>query len=356
MKKINYSLGVFIAFFLLIITGCKKDLFTDKSSLIKSPTSVNILGVPSSVIVREDTIPDDNGLSTVIAIQVSLSEPQITEVHIPIVQISGDATPDEDYVITDVDLNPISELVWEPYTTSPQTFYLRIADDYTPEPTETFKLQVGDESVSNVNITPVSMDVTITNATDVYLDMEFYWEKDYLLHYWSSVPGKEDTTVNTKNAVDVDFFVFDTLGGDMGLYDAATGFYPERLSFSTAELPEGDYFITASVYTNFYRLLGYGAVSLSQGGFPITSYIGRKGILDPVKLVQDDNLAFTTDTQDTENDGAFELQDLFKVRVGANNFVVYKLNGTEFATARKKHRTINSMKKIGTLPAIYRSK
>ncbi len=347
------------AFLLLAIattTGCKKDVFKDYSTLVKSSASVNILGVPSSIVVREDTIPDEDGKSTIIAIQVSLSEGQISEVHLPIVQIAGDATPDEDYEITDENNNPISELVWEPYTTAPQTFLIRIIDDYIPEPSETFKLSIGDQTVANANITPVTMDVTITNATDVYLDMEFYWEKDYLLHYWSSVPGKEDTTINTKNAVDMDFYVFDTLGGDMGLYDAATGSHPERLSFSTNELPEGVYFITASVYTNFYRLLGYGALSLSQGSFPVTSYIGRKGILDFKELVQDDDLAFNTDTPDTENDGAFELQDLFKVEVSADKFVVYKLNGSEFATARKKHRSVNWMKKIGTLPAIYRAK
>lgn len=325
MKKINIIIltALSLNFFL---PSCNKDEHKDFSTLVKNgATTVEILGVPAALIVREDTA------GVIATITVSLSEPQIVDVHVPIKQISGDAEQDADYELSTTDL------VFPAYTTGPQEFTVTILDDDHVEADEDFTLQIGDELTSNANITPVTMDVTITNSTDLDLNMSFVWNRFYTLKYWDAEGN--DTAVNTTNAIDLDFYVFDedgsAGGNDQGIYDAATGAHPERLTL-TAPDQLGIYIISANLWANIYRLLGYGALSVPQGPFPVTTTFSRKGVLEPITLVQDADDAFNTNTEDSENDGANEFRDLFKVDVQANMFIIYNIDGSEFATARKK--------------------
>ena len=164
MKKINkIQILSFITLVIsaLLIGGCKKEENRDFSNLVKSDATVSLTGVPSLVIVREDTA------GVIISVTASLSAPQIVDVHIPISQIAGDATEGDDFATS------TSELVFPAFTTGPQTFEVEILDDDLPEADETFTLQIGDENTANVNITPVTMDVTITNATNLDLNMTF---------------------------------------------------------------------------------------------------------------------------------------------------------------------------------------
>ncbi|MFN8295548.1 MAG: Calx-beta domain-containing protein [Chitinophagales bacterium] len=328
MKKINkiqfLSLITLISSAFLI-GSCKKEENKDYSKLIKTDATVSLSGVPAAVIVREDTA------GVIISVTASLSEPQIVEVHIPISQISGDATEDEDFSLS------THELVFPANSTEPQTFEVEVLDDDLPETDETFTIQVGDDKTANVNITPVTMDVTITNATSLDLDMSFAWNRFYTLKYWDAEGN--DTSVSTVNAIDLDFYVFDSLGSavgnDQGIYDAATGSHPENLTL-TAPDQEGVYVISANLWANIYRLLGYGALSLPQGPFPVTTTFSRKGVLEPITLEQDEADAFNTNTEDSENDGASEFRDLFKVDVKPDMFIIYNIDGSEFATARRK--------------------
>ncbi|MFN8238816.1 MAG: Calx-beta domain-containing protein [Chitinophagales bacterium] len=329
------------------LTGCKKDQYTGYSSLTPSSPTVQIDGVPSAVIVREDTA------GVIVNVTVTLSEPQIVEVHIPIKQIAGDAELDADYTLS------TQELVFEPYTTGPQTFQVEILDDDVAEADETLKLQIGDESVGNVKITPVTMDVTITNATNLELNMAFHWNKTFTIHYWDFFDGiPKDTTLNTESnfpqfggypVMDLDFVVFDSLGAaggsEVGNTDAQTGAIPERYTFVAPD-DEGVYVVSALLYVNAIKALGYGYVSGPQGSIPVTTTFDRKGVLDPVTLVQDEAEAFTTNTEDVDNDGAFSFVDLFKVRVLPNMFIIYKNDGSVFENARKGHSTFNMTKKV----------
>lgn len=325
MKKINIIILSVLSLGSLV-TGCKPDEHKDFSTLVKNTAStVEITGVPAALVVNE-SVND-----VVATITVSLSEPQIVDVHVPITQIGGDAEDGADYELSTTDL------VFPAYTTGPQTFTLTILDDDLVEADETLQLQIGNELTSNVNITPAVMDVTITNSTDLDLNMAFAWDRFYTLKYWDAEGN--DTSVNTTAAIDLDFYVFDSLGSavgnDQGIYDAATGAHPERLTL-TAPDQEGVYVISANLWVNFYRLLGYGALSLPQGPFPVTTTFNRKGVLEPIKLVQDEGDAFNTNTEDSENDGASEFRDLFKVDVKPDMFIIYKVDGSEFATARRK--------------------
>lgn len=337
MKKINIIILSVLSLGSLV-TGCKPDEHKDFSTLVKNTAStVEIDGVPAAIVVNEDVN------DVVATITVSLSEPQIVDVHVPITQIAGDAEDGADYELSTADL------VFPAYTTGPQTFTLTILDDDIVEADETLKLQIGNELTSNVNITPVTMDVTITNSTDLDLNMSFAWSKTFVLHYWDFFDGiPKDTTLNTTTSFaqlggypvfDIDIIVFDSLGSaegnDQGIYDAATGAHPERLTL-TAPDQEGVYVIGANMWVNIFRPLGYGTVSLPQGPIPITTTFNRKGVLDPVTLVQSDADAFTTNTEDSYEDGASEYRDLFKVDVKPNMFIIYNIDGSEFATARKK--------------------
>lgn len=331
MKKINIFILTMVLVF-SITTSCKKDDHKDFSTLVKSTTTeLQILGVPSALIVREDTA------DVIATITLSLSEPQIVDVHVPIKQISGDASQGDDYELS------TSEIVFPAYTTGPQTFTVTILDDNIKESDETFTLQIGDDLTSNTIFTPKTMEVTITNATDLDLNMSFDWSKNYLLHYWTITGG--DTTINTANAVDLDIYVFDEFGSaggnDLGIYDAASPGFPERLTLAATVDNVGTYVLSANLYENLFRVIGYGELSLPQGGFPITTTFDRKGILNPIKLVQEENDAFTTDTEDGANDGANEFRDLFKLEIQPGVFIISKIDGTLFANARKKNHIFN---------------
>lgn len=336
MKKNNIAF-LLVFTMAILVSSCKKDNHTDYSTLVKTNPTVNIQGVPASIIVREDTA------DVIATISVTLSEAQVVDIHIPINQIAGDAELDADYELS------ASELVFPAFTTGPQEFTVTILDDDIPEADETFTLQIGNETVGNATITPVTMDVTITNSTDLDLNMAFSWSKDYLLHYWSFFDGVvKDTTLNTTSSFpqlggypvyDIDVYVFDqdgsAGGNDLGIYDAATGNHPERLTL-TAPDQVGTYVMSAALYVNFFKAIGYGSVLMTQGPIPITTSFSRKGVLSPTTLVQSDVESFTTDTEDQLNDGASEFRDLFKVDVQPNMFIIYNIDGSEFVTARKK--------------------
>lgn len=357
---IHILVSTAIVFLLLLPSSCKKDDHTDYSTLVKSNPQVRILGVPSSVIIREDTA------GVILTVSVTLSEPQISEIHLPIKQIAGDAKPGLDYTLS------ANELVFEPYTTGPQVFKLEILDDDIVEGDELLKLQVGDETVANATIEPVTTDITITNATNLDLNLSFNWGRSYLLHYWNFTGSDyKDTTLFTGTSynpdaiefisnypvVDLDFFVFDSLGSsggnELGTDQAKQSGHPERYTFSAPD-DTGVYVVASLMYYNIFRDLGYGTLSLTQGSFPIRTTIQRKGVLNSVTMVQDSLTAYTTDTQDLAVDGEPSLKDLFKVEVKPNMFIVYNLDGTTFATARKKKFVPHSNKVIPLSPKRYK--
>ena len=345
MKKINIIILSVLSLGSLI-TGCKPDEHKDFSTLVKNTAStVEITGVPAAMVVNESV--DD----VVATITVSLSEPQIVDVHVPITQIGGDAEDGADFELSTTDL------VFPAYTTGPQTFTLTILDDDIVEADETLQLQIGNELTSNVNITPAVMDVKITNATDLEFDMSFSWGRSYVLHYWDFTGSDpKDTTLSTSSPynpnapdfpsfisnfpiIDIDFYVFDSLGSavgnEVGYDDAKSASHPENYTFYAPD-DEGTYIVASAMYFNIFRLLGYGAVTEPQGPMPITTTFSRKGVLEPITLVQDDVSAYNSNTLDQENDGDGTFTDLFKVVVKPDMFIVYKLDGSTFATARKK--------------------
>lgn len=359
MKKINIiilsalSLG-------FLVTGCKPDEHKDFSTLVKNTsTAVEIEGVPAAMIVNESV--DD----VVATITVSLSEPQIVDIHVPITQIAGDAEDGADYELS------TSELVFPAYTTGPQSFTLTINDDDLVEADETLKLQIGNELTSNANITPAIMDVTITNAIDDELDLSFRWNRTYLLHYWDFTGSEpKDTTLSAGTSynpsaeikfisnfpiVDLDFYIFDSLGSsngnEVGGFAAQSASHPEVYHFYTPD-DTGVYVVASAMYFNLFRVLGYGTVSLPQGNMPITISVGRKGVLEPIEWVQDEDLAYNTNTLDFENDGDGSFQDLLKIVVKENMFIIYNIDGTEFATARKKQPFYKYNKKNIIFPKI----
>lgn len=343
MKKYSFLLSLLFVSIILMIS-CKKDDHTNYSTLVKKSPSVSIIGLPTSVVVREDTA------GVVINVTVSLSEPQSVDIVIPISQIAGDAVEDEDFTLS------AHSLTFLAYTNTPQTFQIEVLDDDEPESDETFKIQVGDDKVANASITPQTFDVTITNSTLLEFDMAFTWSRNYLLKYWDA--DGNDTLVNTNNAIDLDFYVFDSLGSlggnDLGYYDAASAATTERLTL-TAPDDTGIFIISVNLWTNVYRLLGYGALSVPQGPFPVTTTFSRKGVLSPITLVQDESLAFNTNTEDSENDGATNFQDLFKLEVKEDYFIVSNLDGSLFTNGRIR-QPFYKYHRHESLPQIYRFK
>ncbi len=344
MKKQSYILFILVALAVSSITSCKKNEHKDYSTLIKHSPTVNITGVPSAIVVREDTA------GVIINLTVSLSEAQSVDVHIPITQIDGDATLGDDYKLS------TEEIVFPAYNNTPQQLTVTILDDDLPESDETIKLQVGDDKVANAAITPAVMNVTITNSTLPDLDMSFNWAKQYIIHYWNftGLPFK-DTILNTGTPyngsapirfisnypiIDMDFYMFDSLGSaggnELGSTDAQSSGHPEHYTF-TIPSDTGTYVVAANLYYNIFRDLAIDTFLMdeAQGPFPITTTFYRHGVLPEIELVQSDVDAFYPNSPDLAVDGAdASFKDLFKVIVKPNMYMIYKLNGSLFSDAR----------------------
>jgi hypothetical protein len=242
MKKINKLLFLFALSAGVITTSCSTDDNTGDSLVNFTSPSVTVAGdTGNDVTVGTSLIDPSDGYSVMVT--ATIAEPVAASIYIPLVQTGG--TLSSDYV----ELGTIALTAGATSASAMVTVW----DDPTLMGERT--VMVGAENTGNANLNDFSM--TITVVTDA-LDMELDWS------------GSVMVGPNTYNFCDMDFdlLVYDSMGNDMGLYDAATGACPEYLTVDSS-LPDGVYTLVVDLYDNPFSALSLGVdvpVTLNYAG------------------------------------------------------------------------------------------
>ncbi len=287
MKKFLFGFLAFALGGLLIsLSSCQKsDDFTGKATwkAANSAGSLDNSGPFTIVETNEDIL---------IPITLTLSEPQIADITINVTVVPGaTATVDEDFTYD------ASIFIPAHHTTG--VCNVKIIGDSDAENDETFSLQFGDSTTTNVNFPTKVIDFTIKSQD---LTLVFDWGGE--ITYGGS-------SVSLCDSVDLDFYVMSADTTDMGIYDAATGACPEGIIFSN--YANGDYYFWTAIYQNQIRPSS-GAID-----FPVAITAQRPGE-DAQALNQPAGSNINSDDTDYANDGAQTLKSLIKVTVKDGGF------------------------------------
>lgn len=176
----------------------------------------------------------NDGVDTEIPFTVTLNQPQVVDITVNIKQIAGDATEGEDFSLS------ASQIVIPAYSTT-VSGSIKVLKDELAEDTETFTIQIADQTTANASITPVNVDFTITNFTDGDLAIDLEWVIS------------EKTTDNSGEELDpVDFadmvLSISSTPDTAGDIDVADGAGFEGLVLP-ADTPDGTYYVVASFWS-----------------------------------------------------------------------------------------------------------
>ncbi|MES2813072.1 MAG: hypothetical protein V4670_11430 [Bacteroidota bacterium] len=156
---------------------------------------------------------------------INIDKPQPVDIHVKVKLVSATADPDHDFEYP-------HEIIIPAYATSGQAL-VKTTDDCDYETPTDFTLEIGDNTTSNAAIPVKTVKFNILNKVGTDLEIEFDYDKAY-------VDGSTATTLYDEG-YDVDYYILDSNGDDIGNYEAATGDMPETLALSAGELPDGEY-------------------------------------------------------------------------------------------------------------------
>lgn len=230
-NKINILLSSILAFGLLI--SCNEDDdATGASALDYSPATVT-LSSSSPTSFSESDIDEDNASTYEIVITASVSEPQVVNAVINIVQSGGTATSD-DYEAGTITIKA-GDL-----TGSTTINILKTGDI---EGMET--LELTGTSPSNFNVSPFTFSATIEDDyVNDLLDLTLSWDG-----------SAEDGDLKLESFCDVDFdlILYDSAFSSLG-YVLGSSACPEHDTLSG--LADGTYYLVADLWSNPYSGLG----------------------------------------------------------------------------------------------------
>jgi len=159
MKNIlKISYGFLIALF--VLASCESDDNTGYSTIKPTDPTITISNIPASInFIEKDSL---------FVFNLTMSVAQVVDVAVYAKQIDGDAVVGEDFSI----VNDAGKINFPAGSTTAQ-LKIKILSDNLKESTETFTIQIGDETTANATITPVNVPFTIQNATgnELTLDM-----------------------------------------------------------------------------------------------------------------------------------------------------------------------------------------
>jgi len=280
----------------LIFTQCKDEDYTGYGTIdATNPTVAVTWEAPASMEEADVTYP----------FTITLSEVQVADVVFVISADGSTATEGADF-----DLSTHSIRI--PAYTTTGSGALTVYSDALPEETETISVQIGDISLGNVNYTPETFNVEITNLVSDDIVVDFDWEGTVD----ATIGGNLYQGLSLCANVDIDFIIAqDTPGGDIGDYTCATGACPESYLFSTATWAHGDgtFFFGVNLWDN-------GGLAPDDGPipFPVTMNLAQTGVVN-LSAPQDPSTVIMSD-----NDGS-TLDPVLKVVVanGATSFSFY---------------------------------
>lgn len=247
MIRFNKLSGMLVLFALSIsIFSCvEDDQATGHSTISPTSPTATVNGVSSLTIVEQDST---------IAYTITLSEPQVVNVSFDVSLADGaTATEGSDFTFDHSLTIPAG------YTSA--VGEIKLLDDGDVEEDESFTLNFS--TTGNTNFDAPSYTFTMTNVDEPYLsntlDFTVDWGTDITLMDTTDMfdtngdPLVLTGIANLCSHVDLDVFVFDGAGNDMGIYDAATGDCPEHLSIALGQLADGTYSLYLNNYINGVR-------------------------------------------------------------------------------------------------------
>jgi len=162
----------------------------------------------------------------------SISEVQLVDVKLYAFQADGDATLGDDFTLTQTLIIPAGS--------TSATGSITIIQDEILEPTETAKIQIGDNKTANASQSTAFMDFTILNYSEGDLDIALSWEM--------ATPTTDDAgeEIDPVDFADMRLLVSSAPdnSGDIAQADGA-GF--ESLILP-ADTPDGVYYVVADFY------------------------------------------------------------------------------------------------------------
>lgn len=252
-----------------VISSCDNEDYSGDSTLSPSnPTVIYDMGEYTGNISFTEQ-------DSTIEFTVSLSESQITDVILPISVVGGDATLDEDFEISN-----LGSSLTIPANSLSGTVAFKVLSDDVFEEDETFTIQVGDETTSNVDINPLQVTVEILNVTSGDLNLSLEWST-------SDVYGADGSVYGATEVADLIFTIYDADGVSISESDGADF---EALTIAST-LPDGTYSVKASIFgvvelTSAYSLpiaslsMGYIQSGIQSGGFSFESALDLNFVCD----------------------------------------------------------------------------
>ena len=288
-----------------VIVSCEKDDFTGHSKQVPTSPSITSAGPTVGTVAQID---EDEFSYT-----VTMSEPQIVDVAVHVVQTAGDAIWGVNFDIDERMIISAGE------TTG--SFTLSILEPgCDPASNLNFTLAIGDEKTANASISPLEISGTITPYVSSSLDMEFTWDGDF----------DGDTA---DDLVDIDIVVFD--GGFNFIGGAFTGGFE---SFSL-DGPADTYYIYADYWA------GYDAGDFGPIEFPVTTDYARCGSFAGIQSVQTVDVITSADTGSADDSSISPFPLLATiVKAADGSYEIFDDTDTSLGGGRLDQATIDNMK------------
>jgi hypothetical protein len=277
----------------LIFTQCKDEDYTGYGTVNPSnPTVAITWDAPATMEESDVTYP----------FTVTLSEVQIADIVFNISADASTATEGEDFDLS-------THTIRIPAYSTEGSGSLTIYSDALPEETETISVQIGDAALGNVNYTPETRSIDITNLVSDDILVSFDWSGTFD----GAVDGVATAGIDLC-AVDMDFLLGDDTTVDIGDYTCATGACPEQYLFTAGSWTNGDGTFYFGV--NLWDAGGITAADGSPTTFPVTMYIAQVGVVN-LSATQDASTVIMSD-----NDGS-TVDAVLKVVVAGSSFSFY---------------------------------
>lgn len=250
MRTKNYNIFfsiTLLTIFSLFIVSCDEEDNTGYSTLIPTSPTISITpGFASPVTLVED--------GTKFEYTVSLSQPQLVDVHLAVSQVDGTAST-SDYEMT-------STIVISAGSTSAKGSIKILTDDVIEEP-ETLKIQIGDQTTANAALTPITVEFTINNLTEDDLSIGLSWA--------ASTPTTDDTGTEIDPDALADMRLLITNSPYTELVDGADGASFENYTM-LGTMADGEYLVVADFYA---------ALSSPIRDIDLSVSFEQLGVIDP---------------------------------------------------------------------------
>lgn len=303
MKKITKQF-LFCALALSAVTFVSCDDNDDATGYSTLEVTQGVVGTVNLVapLAATQTVfePVDADSEITYNFTITLNEPQSVDIHVNVAQIAGSATEGDDFkIITNESTNKY--MIIPAYATS-VTGSVKVLSDVLVEGVEDFTLQIGDINTSNAVVAISTISFVVNNTLGTDLDLTFNFDKPF------SIGGSNYTLCEI--GYDMDYYVLDADGTDMGIYDAATGACTEHLTLGASELEDGTYYIYYDIYddgglsgvphtafdipttTNYFRTDGIAPGVFAQEAAFVPSSVDGSGF-DYVMTIEVANHVFT---------------------------------------------------------------